>query len=319
MTFTTRGAPEVVTGAAALDRARRGEPRRHGRSERPLDELVGRVRHDRPLRHADRARARPAPASARSASRCGSAASTAGVTYHFRLVAANDIGTTAGGDRSFRTDSAPAVSTGWADAISDLVGARAAVASTRAGRGTVAWFEYGTTTALGNQDGRDQRGVRDTARRPSGRPIGGLQPGTAYHYRDRARSDAGTTYGQTGASGRAQGRSSTPAPATLSGRRPSPSPAPSTRSVAATNWWFELGPTTAYGTRTLSRRAGSGRGAVAVSETVTGLAPGTEYHAAARRAELGAGRRTARRRVPDGGASGRRPRRARRGSRSRAR
>ena len=46
-----------------------------------------------------------------------------------------------------------------------------------------------------------------------------------------------------------------------------------------TNWWFEIGSTTAYGTRTLSRSAGSGRGAVAVSETVTGLAPGTEYHA----------------------------------------
>jgi hypothetical protein len=46
----------------------------------------------------------------------------------------------------------------------------------------------------------------------------------------------------------------------------------------ATSWWFELGPTTAYGTTTVVRSAGSGRGPVAVQETVAGLAPATEYH-----------------------------------------
>ncbi|HEY7345844.1 MAG TPA: hypothetical protein VH620_09800, partial [Gaiella sp.] len=44
-------------------------------------------------------------------------------------------------------------------------------------------------------------------------------------------------------------------------------------------WWFELGTTTSYGTSTVVRSAGSGRGAVAVSETLAGLTPGTEYHA----------------------------------------
>ena len=33
----------------------------------------------------------------------------AGVTYHFRLVASNGIGTTRGGDKPFRTDRAPTV------------------------------------------------------------------------------------------------------------------------------------------------------------------------------------------------------------------
>ena len=42
----------------------------------------------------------------------------AGVTYHVRLVASNDLGTTRGADRSFRTDLAPTVSTEGADGIS---------------------------------------------------------------------------------------------------------------------------------------------------------------------------------------------------------
>jgi Ca2+-binding RTX toxin-like protein len=46
----------------------------------------------------------------------------------------------------------------------------------------------------------------------------------------------------------------------------------------ATTWWFELGPTTAYGTTTVVKSAGSGRGAVTVSQSVAGLSPGAEYH-----------------------------------------
>ena len=46
----------------------------------------------------------------------------------------------------------------------------------------------------------------------------------------------------------------------------------------STSAWFELGSTTSYGTRTVVKSVGSRRGAVAVSETITGLAPGAEYH-----------------------------------------
>ena len=47
----------------------------------------------------------------------------------------------------------------------------------------------------------------------------------------------------------------------------------------ATSWWFELGPTTSYGTTTVVKSAGSGRGAIAVSESIAGLTPGADYHA----------------------------------------
>lgn len=200
----------------------------------------------------------------------------AGETYHYRLVAANDIGTTAGADVAFRTDSAPSVATAGVDSITTS-SARVSGRVDPRGRGTVAWFEYGATTRLGSRTGDVDAGF---ARRASTvrTTIGGLQPGTAYHYRVVARSDAGTVYGRIRSFRTSAGPLATTGAASLSGLAVT-----LTGTVdpvgRATSWWFELGPTTSYGTRTLTRSAGSGRGAVAVSETVTGLTPGAEYHA----------------------------------------
>jgi sugar lactone lactonase YvrE len=47
---------------------------------------------------------------------------------------------------------------------------------------------------------------------------------------------------------------------------------------AATNYYFEYGPTTGYGTRTSEVSAGSGWKNVSVSKTITGLATGVVYH-----------------------------------------
>jgi hypothetical protein len=47
---------------------------------------------------------------------------------------------------------------------------------------------------------------------------------------------------------------------------------------AATNYYFEWGPTTAYGNTTSRQSAGSGTGNVAVSADLTGLGPNTAYH-----------------------------------------
>ena len=46
----------------------------------------------------------------------------------------------------------------------------------------------------------------------------------------------------------------------------------------ATDWWFEYGTTTAYGSKTATTAAGSGSANVAVSKGLTGLATGTMYH-----------------------------------------
>ena len=187
-------------------------------------------------------------------------------------MAANDLGTVRGADRAFRTDPAPAVATGGVDGVS-VSSARVNGIVDPRGRGTVAWFEYGTSTKLGNRT--PDQAVASRARIYA--PIGGLQPGTRIYFRVVARSDAGTTAGTTRAFSTSAGPLATTGAAQVSGTS-----VVLTGTVdpvgRATEWWFELGPSTAYGTSTVLRSAGSGRGAVAVSETVAGLTPATEYH-----------------------------------------
>ncbi len=199
----------------------------------------------------------------------------AGATYHFRLVAANDLGTTRGADRSFRTDLAPSVSTGGVDGIS-VSSARLNGSVNPRGRGSVAWFEYGTTSALGSRTGDQDTGFGTTSLRFSAQ-LAGLQPGTRYYYRAAARSDAGTTVGQTRSFTTSAGPLVVTGPAQVAGvnvvLRGTVDPV-----GRATSWWFELGPSTSYGTTTVVKSAGSGRGAIAVSESIAGLQPGAEYH-----------------------------------------
>jgi hypothetical protein len=200
----------------------------------------------------------------------------AGVTYHFRLVAANDLGATRGADRSFRTDRGPSVGTGGADTIT-VSTARVTGSVNPNGRGSVAWFEYGTSTSLGSRsvDMNAGFGTRSTTIEAQ---LGGLQPGTRYYYRLVARSDAATTAGNTRSFTTSAGPLATTGPPQVTGVN-----VVLTGSVdpvgRATTWWFELGTTTSYGTSTVVRSAGAGRGAAAVSETLAGLNPGTEYHA----------------------------------------
>ncbi len=199
----------------------------------------------------------------------------AGVTYHFRLVAANDLGTTRGADRSFRTDLAPSVSTGGVDSVT-VSSARVNGSVNPQGRGTTAWFEYGTTTALGSRTGDQDAGFATRSTRVQAQ-LTGLQPGTRYYYRVAARSDAGTANGQTRSFTTSAGPLVVTGPVQVAGVNVvlTGTVDPVGRS---TSWWFELGPTTAYGTTTVVKNAGSGRGAVAVSESIAGLMPGSEYH-----------------------------------------
>jgi len=200
----------------------------------------------------------------------------AGSTYHFRVVASNSIGTTRGGDRSFRTDPAPDVSTGGADGIT-VSSARLTGSVNTRGRGSVAWFEYGTTTGLGSRTPDQDAGFANRSVAVSA-SVTGLQPGTRYYYRAGARSDAGATVGQTKSFTTSAGPLAVTGGPQVSGVNVvlAGTVDPVGRS---TTWWFELGPTTAYGTTTVVKSAGSGRGAVAVSESVAGLSPGAEYHA----------------------------------------
>ena len=118
----------------------------------------------------------------------------AGVTYHFRLVATNALGTSRGADATFTTTGAPSAVTGPVT-FTTLSLTRAHVNGTVNGHGlpTRWWFEYGRSGNYGRRTAPEQlTGGADTA---VGVLLTGLTPGVRWHYRLFAQSSAGTTAG----------------------------------------------------------------------------------------------------------------------------
>ena len=201
---------------------------------------------------------------------------TAGRTYHYRLVAQSDAGTSRGADRTFLTSGVPGAVTDAATSIAPT-SARLNGTVTPNGLATSWWFEYGTTTRYGSRTAVRNAGSGTGAVRVAG-AISRLARTTTYHYRLVARNAAGTTVGAD----RAFSTSLAPGLATGPAQDVGPSTATLTGTVdprgRATSWWFEYGTTTRYGARTSSRSAGSGVVGRAVSAAITRLAPNTLYH-----------------------------------------
>ena len=114
-------------------------------------------------------------------------------TYHYRLVATNASGTTLGSDRTFSTSLPPLLQTGGARDVGSTTATLTGLANPR-GRATTWWFEYGTTTRYGSQTSRRSAGSGSAARSLTA-AVTGLRPGTTYHYRLVATSDAGSSRG----------------------------------------------------------------------------------------------------------------------------
>jgi len=205
---------------------------------------------------------------------------TPSTTYHFRLVATNDGGTTLGSDLTFITGAAPSVTTQAASAV--LSTAATLNGSVNPNRLATAYhFEYGTTTSYGSQspavDASAGSGSTSVAVSAN---LGGLTPLTTYHFRLVATNAAGTRTGSdltltTGGkpSVTTQAANSvTSSAATLNG---SVSP-----NRLATTYHFEYGTTTSYGSQSpaVDPNAGSGSTGVAVATSLSGLTAGTTYH-----------------------------------------
>lgn len=118
-----------------------------------------------------------------------------GKTYHYRLVAVNPHGTTAGEDRTFTTPAgdAPHVVTGRAIRITPK-SATLEGRVTAFGRKTEYWYEYGPNANYGKRTPALYAGLQQTPR-TSLAELGELSPGTTYHYRIVARNDTGTSEG----------------------------------------------------------------------------------------------------------------------------
>lgn len=199
-----------------------------------------------------------------------------GTTYYTRLVATNAAGTTRSGERSFRTDPGPRVSTGAARDVGRS-SARVSGSVDPEGRYTVAWFEYGSSTAYGSRT--PERGAGYGTRSTTfTETLTGLPAGTTIHYRIVARSDAGTSAGRDRTFRTTDGPAVVTGPVTELG----PDAATATGAVdprgRSTSWWFEFGTTTRYGSRTPLAPAGSGSGSVPVTARLSALPAATELH-----------------------------------------
>jgi hypothetical protein len=116
-----------------------------------------------------------------------------GTTFHYRLVARNSSGTSAGADATFATLAAPGVDTGKATVVSARY-ATVTGAVNPNGQATTWSVEYGETTSYGRRSPGVSvgSGLSDV---PISFRLAQLSPGIRYHYRLVATNNAGMTVG----------------------------------------------------------------------------------------------------------------------------
>ncbi len=203
---------------------------------------------------------------------------TPGTPFHYRLVASNSGGTVYGFDSTFTTAiPPPTVATLQSGSIT-TTGAQINGSVNPNGFSTTYHFEYGTTSSYGSVTTASSAGSGVSAIAVSAQ-IAGLTPGTQYHFRLVASNGGGTIFGNDSLF------STTilpPAVLTLPAGSITTSGAQVAGSVnpngLSTDYHFEYGLSTGYGSSTTAVNAGSGINPVAVGAPLTGLAPGTQYH-----------------------------------------
>ena len=199
-----------------------------------------------------------------------------GKTYHFRIVATSDAGTTAGSDATFTTSSAPVAVTADATPVS-VTSATLRGQVTPNGLATTWWFEYGASVSYGQKTASHSAGSGTTARAVSD-GVTKLTAGKSYHFRLVAQNSSGRVFGLD----RLFTTVGAPTATTGAAQSVGPDTAQLTGSLdtlgRSTTWWFDYGTTTKYGRSTTHRSAGSKAGVQTVTAPLTGLAANTAYH-----------------------------------------
>jgi hypothetical protein len=201
-------------------------------------------------------------------------------TYFYRAVAENAAGTAEGPVLSFRTTAPPLLTVGEARSITRTTATLPGTVDP-AGLETFYYYQYGTSTSYGG-NAPSVQGVNagsEFAPVPAAIGIGGLVPGTLYHYRLAASNADGTTYSPD--------KTFTTSPATP----PTVSTGEATNvtlttaTVAGTidpegletSYELDLGTDTSYGT-SIYGEAGSASTPTQIAVNLQNLAPASTYH-----------------------------------------
>lgn len=203
---------------------------------------------------------------------------TPATTYHFKLFATNTSGTSQGSDLIFTTAGPPTATTEPATGVGGTLATLAGVVNPK-GLETKYFFNWGLTAAYGQKTTEKSAGS-GTANVAKTESLSGLTPETTYHFQLVAKNSAVggetkgidrtfTTLGPPQATtGNAVGVSDTGA--TLEGLV--------NAQGQETSYYFNYGPTAAYGQKTATKGAGKGTTNASVSAPVAGLTPETTYH-----------------------------------------
>lgn len=201
-----------------------------------------------------------------------------GTLYHYKVKAVNSGGTTDGADLTFTTNKAPDATT---DAPTNITSTSATLNGTvnANNSSTAVSFEYGPTTAYGSTITATPSPLTGNTPTLVSASVTGLTPGATYHFRVKAVSTGGTTYG----SDRAIGTQSPPSATTNGATAVTNSSASLNGAVNANNLStdvrFEYGTTTGYGTLVPALPSPvTGSTDASVSASLASLTPATTYH-----------------------------------------
>ncbi len=210
-------------------------------------------------------------------------------TYYFRVVAQNQFGTAYGATLSFTTTgvtnqgSAPSVQTTQASGVGNNSATLSGTVNPNSSN-TNYWFEYGTTTNLGQTSTQQSLGNGTFAQSVFAN-VNNLNANTTYYFRAVAQNAYGTSYGSVlsfTTTGGGNNNGSAPSVQTNTATGVNQQSATLNGSVnangATTNYWFEYGTTTNLGQTTSFQNAGSNSGSFSISASIYGLAANTTYY-----------------------------------------
>ncbi|HWX73734.1 MAG TPA: fibronectin type III domain-containing protein, partial [Solirubrobacteraceae bacterium] len=227
---------------------------------------------------------RPMPGSGRNAVEVSAPIGglSATTTYHFRIVASNAGGTSAGSDQTFTTPVTPPTVTGaGASSLTTTSATLTASVDPEGGEVSECHFDYGPSSAYGASSECQPAPGNGTSPVAVSAAIGGLSPLTTYHFRIVASNPGGTSFGTD------QTFTTPPNPPTLATLVPSSLTTTSATLSASVNpegaevseCRFEYGPSSAYGASVQCQPApGNGAAPVEVSASLTGLSANSTYH-----------------------------------------